>query len=173
MSFPVCIRVKGLTSMFWTLSFRVSSVLACLAVVGCGGAELAPPAPVYPVSGVITYKGQPVVGADVTFMNAEKKRSAFGKTNAEGKYQLTTFTQNDGSVDGKSVVTVMKYMPPVAAPAEASIDSEDYQPPGVGQDLGPVKSKSDIPAQYADAATSGLIAPVTAEGPNVFDFVLE
>ncbi|MFY9256662.1 MAG: carboxypeptidase-like regulatory domain-containing protein [Fuerstiella sp.] len=153
---------------------RVSPALLCLIISGCGGASVAPPVPVYPVSGTITFKGQPVVGADVTFMNAEKNRSAFGKTDAQGKYQLTTFTQNDGSVEGKSVVTIKKYQPVEPEAPVADIDSEDYVPPTVGvREAPPKKSKSDIPDKYGDPMLSGLIAPVAVDGANVFDFALE
>ena len=53
------------------------------------------------------------------------------------------------------------------------MDTEAYEPPGVGQDTGPKKAKSDIPDKYGDPKLSGLIAPVLVDSPNVFDFVLE
>ncbi len=107
-----------------------SLLLLGVAICGCSNTHT-PPEPVYPVSGVITLKGQPVVGADVTFMNADRKRSAFGRTNEKGEYRLTTFRSNDGAVEGKAVVTVIKSAPPVVTVAEADIESEAYQPPNV------------------------------------------
>ena len=142
-------------------------------LTGCGTSAGAPPEPVYPVSGVITLNGKPLVGADVTYLNQEKQRAAFGRTNEEGRYQLTTFTQNDGAVEGKSVVTVMKFEAAAPSAPEPELDSEDYQPPGLGEDTGPQKISSDIPKQYADAATSGLFANVLTSGDNQFDFELE
>ncbi|MEQ9406171.1 MAG: hypothetical protein RIK87_00535 [Fuerstiella sp.] len=148
------------------------TALIATGIAGCGSGA-APPEPTYPVSGVVTFKGQPVVGADITFFNAEKKRSAFGRSNNNGEYKLTTFSSNDGAVDGKSAVIIMKYAPPPADIVQPDVDSEDYQPPGIGQDTMPAKPKSDIPERYADQATSGLIAVVSAETENVINFDLE
>lgn len=151
----------------------LTSLLLTAVICGCGR-TLAPPEPVYPVTGVVTYKGQPVVGADLTFFNAEKKRSAFGRTNDKGEYKLTTFSANDGAVEGRSIMVVTKYVPPQVTAPEPDIESEAYQPPGYGVQT-PVKSpalKSEVPARYADQATSGLIAVVTKEGPNKVDVEL-
>lgn len=141
-------------------------------VLGCGG-SVAPPAPVYPVSGTVKYNGQPVVGADVTFYNAEAGRSAFGRTNEDGEYQLSTFSSNDGAVAGKQVVTILKVEPPPPVVSEPSVESQDYVPPGIGQDIAPVKPKSGIPEKYGKAETSGLIAVVNADAPNKIDFDLK
>jgi hypothetical protein len=67
-------------------SIKMRSMMLCAAgllVVGCGEATQ-PPEAVFPVTGVITFQGAPVVGADVTFHNEDKKRSAFGRTNDKG-----------------------------------------------------------------------------------------
>ena len=153
--------------------FSFTFVLICVCIVGCGGEAQAPPAAVYAVSGTVTFKGQPLVGADVTFINAEKSRSAFGRTNQDGEYRLTTFSSNDGAVDGKSAVTIAKFISSAPAAVTPETESEDYQPPGFGEEEPEVELKSDIPAQYADQATSGLIAVVNAEGVNQIDFNLE
>ncbi len=57
---------------------------------------------------------------------------------------------------------------------EPGIESEDYEPPGFGEEE-PEETdiSSDIPNQYADAGTSGLIAVVNATGANQIDFELE
>lgn len=140
---------------------------------GCsgGGGKSAPPAAVFPVSGKVTYKGNPVVGADVTFTNEEAKRSAFGRTNDRGEYRLTTFSSNDGAVPGKHIVTIVKFepAPQVVQPDESSTD---YVPPGFGQSTAPPPPKSTFPEKYGNAATSGLIAMVNAEGGNVVNFDL-
>lgn len=148
-------------------------LLALLLVAGCGGSGGEPPEPVYKVSGVVMFKGNPVVGADITFMNTEKNRSAFGKTDDQGEYRLTTFSSNDGAVEGKSVVTISKFVS--AAPPEpvADIESEAYVPPGYGPEPeDPNDTKSDIPQKYASQETSGLVA-VVGTGENRIDFDLE
>jgi hypothetical protein len=143
-----------------------------IAVVGCTANARTGSDPVYPVSGVVSYGGQPVAGADVTFFNAEKNRSAFGRTNDRGEYKLTTFGSNDGAVEGTHTVTIVKLVvPPETTPA-ADVESEAYQPPRPGQSTQPEKPKSELPARYADRAKSGLVATISAEGRNEVDFEL-
>jgi hypothetical protein len=139
--------------------------------MGCGGSD-APPMPVYPVTGVVKYKGQPVKGADITFFNKEADRSAFGRTDDEGEYQLTTFSSNDGAVAGKSIVTITKFEAPPASTA-ASVESEEYVPPGIGQSTSPPPPKSSFPEKYGSQETSGLVAVVNADAPNKIDFDLK
>ncbi len=137
-----------------------------LVVAGCGSGERTGSDPVFPVSGVVTYRGQPVAGADVTFYNAEKNRSAFGRTNDKGEYKLTTFSANDGAVEGQHAVTVMKFeMGPAASPA-ADVESPEYVPPAFGESTEPKPPKSELPEKYADRATSELTATIKSDGPN-------
>lgn len=149
------------------------AMLTCASMVcGCGSSA-EPPVPVYPVTGTVTYKGTPVVGADITFFNKEANRSSFGRTNEQGEYQLTTFSANDGAVAGKSIVTIVKFeAPPMATTDVASIDTEEYVPPGANQSTDPPKPKSEFPDKYGKQETSGLVAMVNADAPNKVDFNL-
>lgn len=150
--------------------------IACLMSLwfcGCGENSGPPPVPVYPVSGTITYQGKPVVGASVTFFNAEKSRGAFGKTNKDGMYKLTTFQQNDGCVDGKAIVTVAKFVSAGPQEVQADLESDDYEPPGFSKEPEPKKKDSDIPASYAEQSSTDLVAVVNTTGENVFNFELE
>lgn len=143
---------------------------------GCGKKEI-PREPVFPVSGTITMNGKPVIGADVTFYNAEKKRSAFGRTNELGAYSLTTFSMNDGAVEGRAILTVTKFVPELNQAPEADVESDAYVPPQVGV---PRKKKTDktakpkpeIPARYSNQATSGLMAVVSPDAENNLNFDL-
>ena len=155
---------------------RFASFLATLTGIvllgGCsGGSE--PPAPVYPVSGVVTYNGKPLVGADITFANAEAGRSSFGRTNDKGEYQLTTFSSNDGAVAGKSVVTIMKFETPPPTVNQPDVESPEYVPPGFGQPSTPPLPKSQFPEKYGKPETSGLVAMVNADTENKIDFELK
>lgn len=154
-------------------SLALTALLTTSLFVGCGGTSTPPPAKVYPVSGVITYKGKPVVGADVTFSNQESNRAAFGRTDDEGRYELTTFSQNDGAVEGKSLVTVAKFVAPVTTTPEASVESEDYEPPGFTKEEPVQKQQSEFPQKYSSAQTSGLFANVQPVDGNTFDFELK
>ncbi|WP_145368179.1 carboxypeptidase-like regulatory domain-containing protein [Maioricimonas rarisocia] len=147
--------------------------LCCLAALGCTSESRETPVPVYPVTGVVTLNGEPVVGADVTFYNADAARSAFGRTDDEGRYQLSTFSSNDGAVDGRHIVTIVKVDAPAADAAPvASIESEAYVPPGAGASTTPAKPKSTLPEKFSSQQTSGLTAIVNAEGDNEIDFEL-
>jgi hypothetical protein len=134
-------------------------------VVGCGGAAPKSRLPVFKVSGKVIYKGQPVPDADVTFFCAEKERSAFGRTDSNGQFRLTTFGPNDGAVAGKHVVMVVKQeaAPPTNA---APIDSTDYVPPGYETTPPPPPPKKLVPEKYTDLKTSDLIVVVTDDGEN-------
>lgn len=151
-------------------------VLLGATLSGCGSASQ-PPVPVYPVSGVITLQGQPVIGADVTFVNAEKNRSAFGRTNEKGEYRLTTFTSNDGAVEGKVVVTVTKAPETPNNVAVADIDSEAYVPPSVEvRRQSPAKTKKEkplLPERYSTPTSSSLMAMISSDQENKLNFDLE
>jgi hypothetical protein len=146
----------------WTLSVAVT-----LAASGCGGE--APPNrdPVFPIKGVVTYKGKPVAGADVTFFCQEKDRSAFGRTDKDGSFQLTTFGSNDGAVAGKHTVTVQLIENSEADKPVAPIDSPDYAPPTTQDVTRAARAvRSGLPRKYADQKTSDLTVEVKADGNN-------
>lgn len=153
------------------LRYVLLGSLCAATALGCSSRK-ASPAPVFPVTGSVTYKGQPVAGADVTFYNDEQKRSAFGRTDEQGKYRLTTFSVNDGAVAGKHVVTIVKNEPPAAPIVTPDVESPEYVPPAFGESTMPAPEKSSFPEKYAKQETSGLIAVVNADAPNEIDFKL-
>jgi hypothetical protein len=144
-----------------------------IVAVGCGSPAKKGSEPVYPVSGVITRGGRPVAGADVTFYNAEKNRSAFGRTNDQGAYKLTTFSSNDGAVEGSHVVTILKLAVAAERAPVADLESEAYMPPSFGESTEPAAPKSELPERYAGQGTSGLTATIRTDGPNEINFDLE
>lgn len=154
-------------------SVLICSTMLSLCLMGCGGSELERPAKVYEVSGHVTWKGNPVTNADVTFFNIDANRSAFGRTDNDGFYRLTTFASNDGAVEGRHTVTVVK--PEAVAPATevASIESEAYVPPTAGRSVKPAKPKDTLPEVYATQATTTLVGVVKPEDGNVVDLTLE
>lgn len=154
-------------------TFYCSLPCLLLLVFGCGKGEVERPVEVFPVSGHITYGGKPVANADVTFFNEAASRSAFGRTDTEGFYRLTTFAPNDGAAAGKHIVTVQKYE--VAEPTEpvADIESTDYVPPTANASTNPVKPKTTLPEKYASQSTTTLVAVVESSGENVVDLKLE
>lgn len=147
-------------------------LLFVVGMLGCGGGPVTDRPPVFPVQGKVTLNGEPVVGADVTFVSETANRGAFGRTGADGVYKLTTFGNNDGAVEGKQSVTIVKTVAAAPTKSVASVDSADYVPPGYGDEPAVEEPKALIPARYASAETSGLIAIVNTDGPNQVDFEL-
>lgn len=92
----------------------VLSLVSCLllaSLMGCGaGGDF----PTSPVSGRVICEGVPVEGAMVYFeplredssSSAIVGRQGFSFTDAEGKFVLTTYNNNDGAVIGKHRVRV-------------------------------------------------------------------
>ncbi len=152
-------------------SLLIFAAVFSLTFHGCSG-ETVDRLPVFKVKGKVTLNGAAVSGADVTFSNKEANKSAFGKTNENGEYQLTTFAANDGAVAGKQDVSVVHVPPIPSTPALPSVEDTSYQPPGIGQSTMPAPPKSKVPAKYADAATSGLIAVVNEDNDNVVNLEL-
>ena len=109
-------------------------VPVCVAVTGCGGGG------VVPVAGRVTLVGgEPVQGATVVFENREKRLSGSGRTDADGRFRLTTFKVDDGAPPGVYRISVA---PPSAA------DSSQPQPPRV------------FAEKYLSPETSGLSCSV-------------
>src|SRR5438876_5186896 len=85
----------------------LAPVVSLLLTVGCSNPGTGRPK-VVRASGRVLYNGQPLEGAHVTFTNTTAKRSAYGQTDADGKFTLTTFEPNDGAVPGKQQISVSK-----------------------------------------------------------------
>ena len=147
--------------------------LALLMAAGCGREESPTGLDLYPVEGVVTMGGDPVAGATINFYCKEANKSAFGYTNEDGEYVLTTSSVNDGAVAGSHTVTITKFNVPPETPALAPVESEDYAPPGFGEETAPAfEMESLLPKKYSDPATSGLTAVVGPDSDNEFDFDL-
>lgn len=148
-------------------------VLAGLALAvgqGCSGGKKGDPNGQL-VTGKVTYQGNPVDGAFVTF--ASPSASAFGQTDAEGKFKLTTSTGEKVPL-GAYQVSIVKKEQAATSAAGAEFDPEhpeNYVPPDPNAPP-PPEPKDLLPVKYADATKSGLSATVTADGKNEFDFPL-
>lgn len=153
---------------------RCGTVLCAITIlsVGCGGGRKGPD--LYEVSGRVTHKGQPVADAEVSFQNPESPRAAYGRTNARGEYRLTTLSNNDGAVAGEHTVTIVK-IERQESTVEMSPDEpgEAYDAAMQATTAGTATVKSELPAEYADPATSGLKRRVAPGAANTFDFDLD
>lgn len=156
---------------------------ACLSIAtfGCGGgSDYAEPEP---VSGTILYEGKPVDEARVSFLwsGDGSGRSASGKTDSEGKFELTTFSTGDGAIPGEYTVTVSK-ADPATQGADVDIDAETGE---YGADYGAmmdaaasgsgktVSNSTILPEKYADPAESGIQRSVVEGQRNEFTIELD
>jgi hypothetical protein len=105
-----------------------------------------------PVKGTVTFQGSPLAEADVAF-TPKGGRPATGRTDAAGRFSLTTFKTNDGAMVGEHIVTVCKHV------------KKDPNATGAYFDYVQV-----TPEKFGRPNESPLRADVTASGPNEFTF---
>jgi len=130
-------------------SARTTWFLAAIAtaLAGCGKPQ-EPWEKVYPATGVVTYRGQPLSGAVVTlisedadFPNSVRPTAVTGD---DGGFEVGTYSAADGAPAGEYKVLVLHY--PVQGPAE-----------------NPHAGPNDLPPIYAKAETTTLKISVAEE----------
>jgi hypothetical protein len=153
------------------------ALLVVAGISGCGG-DGRPRTE--PVTGVVTLDGDPVEGALVSFSpEGGSGQSAVGTTDASGRYQLTTFRQGDGAVEGTYTLTVAKWdgVAPIPAQTEAPAEQRDYSDGDYGDAYTPPDAapppppKNLLPEKYNSPRTSELNYTVT-RGENTYDIPL-
>ena len=153
--------------------FLAVLVLSSVTIMGCG-----PDPNLGQVRGVVTYKGEPVEGATVSFLPTSSDGVlAVGTTNADGEYVLAAPVQKKGvsrgAFSGKYNVTVRKLEVTPSANdllyQEGKITYDELQRRGRG---GGGTSRDLLPIRYRDAQKSGLEADVQAKTQNEFNFEL-
>jgi hypothetical protein len=153
-----CLQMRPYVSYFLLIG-------AALFSSGCG--EGGPS--VASVSGTVTYQGQPVADAMVTFI-PEKGTPGNGQTDASGKYTISTRGKN-GAVLGLNKVTVTKMT--TDGPAMPANPTPEDMRKAAEASARMSQTESQLPSKYGTAFSSGLTATVTSdESANVFDFDL-
>ena len=135
--------------------------LPCIALLGCGSN-------LPPVQGTVTYQGQPLSGATVTFI-APSGHIAAGTTDASGQFSLAPPAQ-PGFEPGRYRVTVTKYGQSEGAGSPADMARmKMYQGGRIS-----APPQSEIPAKYGHVNSSGLEANVTGNPrKDAFEFNLD
>ncbi len=139
------------------LLFSMSLGLLCLA--GCGSDEdewTAKRPKVYPAGGVVTWNGAPVEGADVQYVSQSLDLGALGTTDANGKYQLTTYKDKDGAAEGKHKVMVTKRVHEQKPTRFNTPEEPSFVL--VPRDL--------LPKKYATVGTTDIEVTISTTGPN-------
>jgi hypothetical protein len=135
-------KAQSAASNFLWLSL---ALVAGTLSVGCGGGPNTTT-----VQGKITYKGVPVTFGIINFQPAGGKPLG-GEIMADGNYEFD--------------------LPP--GEYQVRIDSPPEMPPGYKEgDPPPKLGPRQLPANYANYATSGLTATVGTESPQQLDFSL-
>jgi hypothetical protein len=123
----------------------IALALATLTAPGCGEAK-PERVPLHAVQGAITFKGQPIPGAFLTFhpkAPVESVPTPRASVNGSGEFTLSTYDGGDGAPEGEYVVTV-----------------QWYKPIRNGADV--VAGPNVIPRKYAAPSTSNLNVRVAA-----------
>ena len=166
------------TIMFTRLTYRMSDLfyfglsaprrglvsIACSAAlfltVGCGG-ESGPET--VPVAGTVTLNGEPISGAEVTFMHEEF--TAYGTTDAEGRFSL-----EPGAVVGNNKVVVSKWEGEMNE--DEGMDAGQMEAMAIDGGGGGDAPKQLVPAEYTSANTTPLSFSVPEGGTESADFDL-
>lgn len=135
------------------------AVLLCLLFVGCSRGPR-----IVPVRGKITLDGQPVKDADVMFVSQPGGRLAVGKTDAAGKYSLSTHPEGNGALEGEHSVVVSSFRDETTAGTNT--------PEGAVSGSSLVKIVWLVPEKYSKPNGSGLTATVK-RGQQEYDFELK
>jgi hypothetical protein len=134
-----------------SVRFALAMALVILSqqATGCRRSDMVP------VSGRVTFEGQPVPKAIVRFVPESRPMAAAG-TDDDGRYRLTTRRPMDGASIGRHKVIVTPWMPGAGDTSGATAEPE----------------RPDIPKIFRGADSTPLTVEVTTEGPNQFDFEL-
>lgn len=156
-------------------------VMALFVIVVAAGCSRSGPAVEF-VEGQVLLDGSPLADANIGFSPADGPGlGAFGRTDASGKYRLTTAQggrQLGGAPVGSYIVTVRKYRNPLDELGPRP-SPEDTVAAGKwdaeAKRLGELPPESVIPQAYGEKSSSGLKATVK-KGRNVgpdFRFALK
>lgn len=127
-------------------------LVAVLVVLGCGGPGAVP------VTGTVTYQGQPVADVNVTFLGADGLL-ATGSTDAQGNFgRLRPQGPGEGALPGEYRVTIT----PKSNVSADSSDTISYE----------MVSAPPFPNKYMTLETTDLTASVAAGSDNHFTFEL-
>ena len=122
-----------------------------------------------PVEGIVVLENEPVPEATVLFIpEGGTGQPAHGMTDENGKFQLSTFKENDGALPGAYKVTVTKSVPPPQPPEAEPGDSRS-----IVAHFKAIKEhkqeKSPLPAIYADVKSTPFHYTVPVDGKLVLE----
>lgn len=132
------------------------SLLLVLAAGGCGGDDRLETAP---VTGTVTYNGDPLQIGSLLFVPVGGGPSAQANIEPDGSYTMGTYDLTDGAIPGEHKVMITA----ITSPGGSGLPEDQIDGDGA-----PV---SVIPEMFGDLEKSGLVVKVKS-GSNNVDFVL-
>lgn len=151
-------------------TLRALVLAAAATLAGCGGGDNVA---VYPVKGMVSFEGKPMVGGgSIAFVPAggQRGKAAGAVIREDGTYELTTYSEGDGSMVGdfRVVVTQVVYQEP-----DFGGDSDKAGASATPEPVSVVPEEDRIPMVYSDPAKSPLTATVEAKELNEINFDLK
>ena len=170
LTYPVEIPLTNtpiMTKIYHNYILSISLFVLILFVAGCGGGS---GLKTYRVEGTVTLNGQPVADASLTFYPVSGEHSGYAKTDASGKYKLSTNAGDAeaGIVPGEYTVTISKSE---SVPTGKTYATEDEN--GKPITAPEMTLKETLPAQYTKVQSTPLKAVVEAKKLNEINFPLE
>ena len=151
--------------------FALLSASALLAA-GCGGDDGGLEQR-YSVSGTVTYKGEPVKKARISFVPTKPDGHAASGTVVDGQYNLTTLNPSDGAIPGTYKITVDDReldAAQVKADTDAMAKKTGAVYNAIPQELQAKalkQAKGIVPGKYQIASTSDVEKEVKAESNKI------
>lgn len=150
-------------------NFEWWQLVLLVLITGCNNPETG----TVPASGVVTYAGALVEGAEVAFIpqdTASDARPARGTTGSRGEFTINTYFNSKvdarGARPGQYTVTIRK----LAAPEGMTID--EWQMASFNDPSSVPSLRSLVPEKYSNMDASGLSATIEKDGENRFKFEL-
>jgi hypothetical protein len=137
-------KIRHQTDSFRAFGLPILALALLGPCIGCGANGAGTMPSLVPVTGKVTFKGQPLTVGTVRFEPDDYGRPATGKLQPDGTFVLTTLTDGDGVVAGHHRVSI------------------------IGTDP---KAKPAVPKKFADGASSKFVADVSAENKE-FTFAI-
>ena len=129
---------------------------------GCGSGDRVE---VYPTKGVVLFNGEPMMGGGaISFVPLDNQlgKAAGGMIDKEGRFTMSTYDPDDGSMAGKFRVVVMQS----TVEEIETVGDTDVEGAEDTSEAFTVPVAKRIPFTYADTANSPLMTEVKADGPN-------
>ena len=141
----------------------VYSCVLLLAAAGCGTNHV----PTYRASGLVRFSdGQPVRFGIIEFHSEAGGPSPHAKLNEDGRFDLGTFTSDDGAPAGAYRVIIVQHFDVPASASNPHLSSRTV--------IAHEETHGDarVAKQFSERTSTPLRAKVEADGKNEFEFVV-